>query len=269
MAFVGFYLRCAEINRSGFNEKTQSEAFTDSFSHLRAQDDIDDDVPIVAANEEFRAGRESFNRLVQQMLVVWACFLGVALALWVYMRVSFHRFIARWRVGLADAEGTWDRELWGPQDAVVRATKRRLYELVKEAYEEIVVPLEPFVAVFVIFGIPAAMMASTYCFKNSGTQSVESSTLFESNIEETYGTCDVWCEFVLSFRSLATVAVYFSQRERRSELWDLKTLLTRFRRRIFPRNVGDSVQFRESLLEEIHTISRSTYTFKNKFVLRD
>ena len=38
-----------------------------------------------------------------------------------------------------------------------------------------------------------------------------------------YGMCDVWCEFVLAFRSLATVAVYLTPRERRAELVTVRT----------------------------------------------
>jgi hypothetical protein len=46
-----------------------------------------------------------------------------------------------------------------------------------------------------------------------------------------FRTCDVWCELVLSFRSIATVAVYFYPRARREEVYDLLRILRLLRPR--------------------------------------
>jgi hypothetical protein len=46
------------------------------------------------------------------------------------------------------------------------------------------------------------------------------------------GTCDVWCEFALSFRTLATVLLYFAAREHRKELFNVRELFRRLRTRI-------------------------------------
>lgn len=48
----------------------------------------------------------------------------------------------------------------------------------------------------------------------------------------TYGTCDVWCELLLSFRSLATVLVFYSRRQQRLELYHLPTTVAMLWRRV-------------------------------------
>ena len=52
------------------------------------------------------------------------------------------------------------------------------------------------------------------------------------NRKISYGTCDVWCEFVLAFRSLATVTAFFLSSDRRRELKSFGTSCRRFYARI-------------------------------------
>ena len=86
-------------------------------------------------------------------------------------------------------------------------------------------PLEPYIAVFVAFAVPAVLMSTSCCQAHSGASALNSSPnsagYFDTNFS--YGTCDVWCEFVLAFRSLATVAVYLVPRGRRVELLAART----------------------------------------------
>ena len=83
-----------------------------------------------------------------------------------------------------------------------------------------------YITVFIVFGVPAILMATDFCQSGSSAHTAHASADHNNdNPDITYGTCDVWCEFVLAFRSLATVAVFFSSRARRAELAN-------------PRNVG-------------------------------
>ena len=74
-------------------------------------------------------------------------------------------------------------------------------------YEGVARPLEPYVLVFLAFGVPAAIMSTDYCRSHSNAQDVATASLTASNREITYGTCDVLCEFALAFRSMASVLV--------------------------------------------------------------
>ena len=89
----------------------------------------------------------------------------------------------------------------------------RVVLMARDAYEEVAKPLEPYVVVFVLFAVPAAVMATDYCVDHSSAQST-ASTASEGNRDTTdvfgahnihYGLCDVTCEMILAFRSIATV----------------------------------------------------------------
>lgn len=115
----------------------------------------------------------------------------------------------------AEAVDVWAvtrRSAWGAQ--------RHLLEARREAFKEVAKPLEPYIAVFVVFAVPAFVMSTSFCRDNSGaTSGGTSSTVGGAGATTTltYGTCDVWCEFALAFRSLCTVVVYLLSRERRAE----------------------------------------------------
>jgi hypothetical protein len=96
--------------------------------------------------------------------------------------------------------------------------RRQLLEARHEAFNEVAKPLEPYIAVFVVFAAPAIVMSTTTCQSHSGASAVADTTTNSGSTDLTYGSCDVWCEFVLAFRSLGTVAVYLASRERRIEL---------------------------------------------------
>lgn len=114
----------------------------------------------------------------------------------------------------------------------------------KHRYEEIARPLEPYVAVLVLFSWPPILMATDYCADRSGAK-VRDGQIFAASAW-TYGTCDVWCEFALSFRSLVSAAVYFYVREHREELTNCKTLCRRLGQRftkVFCASKHKSVKF--------------------------
>ena len=53
-----------------------------------------------------------------------------------------------------------------------------------------------------------------------------------ANGQTTFGYCDVSCELVLAFRTLATLGVFLYQREHRTEIWAVGTLCRRLWRRV-------------------------------------
>ena len=67
-----------------------------------------------------------------------------------------------------------------------------------------------YVAVFVVFGVPAIVMATETCNTNTGN-------------------CNVICEMVLSLRSLADVAVFFSDPQSRAQLLNFPNLVQRLK----------------------------------------
>ena len=73
-----------------------------------------------------------------------------------------------------ESEARWARDLWAPENQGELLTKRRVFALARDGYAEIAKPLEPFVFVFVIFGVPAIVMATDYC--QSGSTSRTSGT---------------------------------------------------------------------------------------------
>ena len=97
-----------------------------------------------------------------------------------------------------------------------RATKRRLLDLITEGYDEIARPLEAYVATFVLFAVPAVLMASDYCEESSEPASGKIN-------------CQHACEMVLALRTLATVWVYYRNKASRDQLRDIAEL----RRRIW------------------------------------
>lgn len=200
-AFAWFYVRCAEINAGGYDTGSQAEAQTDAYNHLGLDDDADDDNPTSPAAERFDAGRADYDGLQQQMLQAWTALLGIAIAMWLFLRsasppcifasllfpkashltcmrngfprhVSFTHPNIRWAHGrvlrqwrdqqhqfvLLEAQDAW---------ATTRQTEWRgmhkLLELQKAAFIGVARPLEPYVVVFLIFGIPSIVMATDFC----------------------------------------------------------------------------------------------------------
>jgi hypothetical protein len=255
-AFVGFFVKSGEIESKGFNTDTQAELKSDAFSYLGAGDDFDDDAPNLSAGRRFTKGRNMYDTLVQQMLQVWIAFLVLCILLWFNLRYTFARLSQRWRVDLSEAEDQWNRDLCATDLQGVRKTKRRFLELTKETYDELFRPLEPFVAVFFVFGVPACVMATDYCHEHSQV----SAKLEGDAAVIKVGKCDAVCELILSFRSSATVAVYFYSREHRNEVYHVRTLWRRLRARVTSwflpsnRRHASGVRFRGLMLEEVKMI---------------
>eukprot|EP00035_Acanthoeca_spectabilis_P035896 m.36717 g.36717 ORF g.36717 m.36717 type:complete len:892 (-) comp7607_c0_seq1:99-2774(-) len=255
-AFTAFYVQCAAANTAGFNHPTQTEAHTNAYSRLGATDDADDDRPSMAAAERFDAAHAQFDELQRRMLLAWLGLLGIAVVLWFVLRWRLWQLRATWRGQLAEATRQWDRDLWDVANLGERRNKELLLNMVRRGFDELATPLEGYVVIFLVFGAAAAVMASDYCFEHSAATSTATDGGI-SSYTVGYGTCNVACELVLSFRSLSTILLYLSWRENRRELFDLRTLGRRLWARVtaalcWPSRHG-KVKFREIMLEEVHT----------------
>eukprot|EP00035_Acanthoeca_spectabilis_P028292 m.469958 g.469958 ORF g.469958 m.469958 type:complete len:813 (+) comp29261_c0_seq1:117-2555(+) len=230
-AFTVFYTESVSINNAGYNSQTLTLAQTNTYNYLSLEDDQDDDTIDVTAAQQYETARDRYDSLTQAMLQIWLGLLGLAVALWLCLRVAFARLVSKWKTAERAAQAQWDRDLWSSDDAGARLIKQRVLDLMRKGYDDVAKPLEPYIAVFVAFGVPAVVMATDYCRDNSSANAPRASGSSDSSSTVAYGTCDVWCELVLSFRSLATVAVYLSWPEHRQALLAPVTLFRKLSRR--------------------------------------
>ena len=168
------------------------------------------------------------DRTNQTLMGVWLGLLGIVIAMWLLQRWLLHGLLRQWNAGLADAKDTWDRELWNTSDAYVegeRAKRRLLLDLQKEAYLGLTKPLEPYIAVFVLFSTPAIVMATDAC-------SAETADVGGARNGDDAG-CQTYCFMLLAARPIATAAVYFADRECRAQLWSTRTLFRKLWTRIW------------------------------------
>jgi hypothetical protein len=248
LAFAVFFALCANANADGYNSSAEAEAYTNSFVYASATDDLNDDEPSAAASVKFQNGRTQYDSLVRDMLVVWDVLVGLAAALWAVLRMV-HRSAARAlrteAVASAQAQAA---DVWADTRQSTWNARRRLLEASGEAFNEVAKPLEPYIFVFVVFAAPAFVMSTSFCQSRSGASASDMGTTSGrdgaaggslgtsgDNGDATdfkYGTCDVWCEFVLAFRSLGTVAVYLLSRERRAELVCVHATWRKLRQRL-------------------------------------
>ena len=235
-AFVVFYSLCNEINNDGYNINTEIEALTNTYNHGSDADDRDDDNTGTSALDKFYAQRSAYDNLVREMLVVWDVLVGIAIVLWVVLRLMYRyalralrlEYEAMARAEMADEWADTRRSAWGVHYRLLYA--RRL------AFVEVAEPLELYIAVFVLFAAPAFVMSTKFCQSHSGAQANRGVGVNTGDVggatHITYGTCDAWCEFVLAFRSLGAVVVYLLPHARRAEMVAMRTTWKKLRVRL-------------------------------------
>jgi hypothetical protein len=172
-AFLGFYLRCSDINGDGYNAATESEAQENAVIQLNQDDDKDDDMPSAPARARFESARTQYDALEQRMLEVWMGLLAVAVGMWIVLRWSYRRTLMRWheaRDRMAEKEAT---DEWASTRRSQWAHQWELTTIQRNAYVSVAKPLEPFVLVFILFGAPGECQRSasslgpiciTFCF---------------------------------------------------------------------------------------------------------
>eukprot|EP00041_Stephanoeca_diplocostata_P007208 m.100232 g.100232 ORF g.100232 m.100232 type:complete len:214 (+) comp16780_c3_seq2:2-643(+) len=151
------------------------------------------------------------------MVRVWLGPFALSLVLWVLSRVQYHALLRTWATEHAAAAAVWSRDLWAVSDQVQVQRQERVLVLRREAFDAIARPLEPYVAVFVVFGIPAVVISTDFCQRISAHENE---------------FCQMPCEMVLAVRSTATGLVYFWQQEHRQQLWRCGELWSRLRQRL-------------------------------------
>lgn len=143
------------------------------------------------------------------MLLVWDVLVGLAVGLWAVLRILHVRALRLLGNEAAAATHAEATDVWIDTRRSVWEAKRRFLELQREAFTEVAKPLEPYIAVFVVFAAPAFVMSTSFCQRHSGASAASAAVVLSvgGSTNVTYGTCNVWCEFVLSFRSIGTVFV--------------------------------------------------------------
>lgn len=233
VACTVFYINCKRINDHGYNQETQYQALYNAYRHINMDDDLDDDSASRPAAIQFDAARDEYDSLLKVMLQVWLGLLGVAILFWIGLRWTYVELRQTWiknRLMLDKLEAT---DEWAVTRRAQWNAHRDLCQLQQDGFREVVAPLEPYVAIFVIFGIPAVVMSTRFCEGHSGaTADSAEQSLDPTYTDITYGDCNVYCEFVLSFRSLASAVAFFVVRERRRQLWDVHSLYQGLKSRI-------------------------------------
>ena len=143
----------------------------------------------------------------------WLVAFSTVILLWIQQQLCLRKLMREWNQGLAEAEQDWNRDLWNTSDQAVqeaRDRKRLLLDKQKEAYLEVVQPLAPYVYVFMIFCVPAVIIATRPCR--------------EAQNDINTAPCMAMCFTLLAARPVATAGVYFSDEQCRSELLDFGTL---------------------------------------------
>ena len=187
---------------------------------------------LAAAQSAADAASKSANMVLGTLTQAWLGFFALALALWVYMRFGVVRSLEReWGDAHATAAEDWARNHWHEADRPVVAMKQRLLALQRQAFREVVAPLEPYVFVFLLFLPPAIVLATDWCSDHSTN----------------YVTCEAPCELALAFRSIGSSLVYLTRPGSWEQLKDWRRLFSkaaaRFRAQVrctSERRAGDS-----------------------------
>ena len=124
--------------------------------------------------------------------------------LWFYQRLCLHRLLEQWDDARIEAEQEVEAVFNAEARALLLNTKRALLHAAKEAYNEVARPLEPYIAIFVAFSVPAIVTATTPCEEQTGRHL-------------TVG-CQHICQMLLTLRPIATAAVFFAGGQCRKQL---------------------------------------------------
>lgn len=152
-AFAGFLIISRQISENGFDSATQREIQLDQYQHLDPNDAVDDDTPDAGAARRFDSTTHAYRVLEQEMLQVWCTLLGVAIAIWFVLRWTHVQLAKQWQAAIASVDRNEAADAWAQTRRAQWDDHRMMLTIQKHIYAEVVVPLEPYVAVFVAFGI--------------------------------------------------------------------------------------------------------------------
>eukprot|EP00038_Savillea_parva_P029806 m.73591 g.73591 ORF g.73591 m.73591 type:complete len:1221 (+) comp8848_c0_seq1:376-4038(+) len=241
LAFGTFYVLCERINATGYNSDTESTSVTNSYNHFGEDDDENDVAPNAAASQRFESGRASYDSLLQDMLLAWNVVVGVVIVLWIVLRLIYHFALRELKALLQTVATAEGQDLWATTRRSAWNARQQLVVTRRDVFAEVVTPMEPYIVLFIVFSVPAFVMSTSYCKDHSDATTMDGAmtktpggNIFMSRAQNiavgsstlAYGACDVWCEFALAFRSMATVLVYLlPSRKRRAEFVSVCTTI--------------------------------------------
>ena len=169
---------------------------------------------------EARDNSVTYTDLEKDLMDGWVALFVLFMMLWVGLRLQLRNLNREWDAVAAETKEEWRHEnQWIEPDTAVhdaRNRTHRLMDLQKQSYEEVVLPLAPYVWTFLAFSIPAIVLATEYC-------AAQAERVHQAKSGPTLG-CYEGCYMVLALRPLATAAVYFWDPQCRAELRDYRTL---------------------------------------------
>ena len=181
--------------------------------------------------------------------LLWGWALGpvaVALLCWTYQRLLYNAMVRGWRAATArnEVRDAMSGLVIAGLDPTVRS-RRVLLELRKQAYTEVVRPLEPYIVVIFMFAIPQTVGVTQTCQRQTQATFVAG----YSGDADAELPCENIVQFVLSFRAVALVIVYLWDRKVRAEALDIPELCRRLCRR--RTGGGGGVRFPDTELDEV------------------
>jgi len=174
---------------------------------------------------------EQWNTLISAITDGWFVVFGLALLSWVIMRIILWQKQKDWMTAYNFRSKQWERDNWENSDQDVRLMhqQKTLLNMERQSYRDIAEPLERYVFVFLMFLPPAIVIATDFCSANSENKDT---------------TCQVPCEMILAFRSLASSLVYFTIKENRQQLYNWRNipqkLLSRTKRSLKQKRQGSN-----------------------------
>eukprot|EP00040_Diaphanoeca_grandis_P012307 m.62475 g.62475 ORF g.62475 m.62475 type:complete len:431 (-) comp23161_c0_seq1:111-1403(-) len=158
---------------------------------------------------DFACVDKQYQLFVSQLNVGSNVLVLIAIVLWLVMRFGILLPLRRhWNSSYSIASNQWSKDYWDKGSQSQLETKQKLMYMQQRNFEDVAQPLERYVWVFIVFLPAAVVLALPYC--------ADHTSLFE--------TCQAPTEMVLSFRSLATCAVYFMDTECRAQLRNTRLL---------------------------------------------
>ena len=193
--------------------------------------------------------------------LLWGWALGpvaVALLAWVYQRLLYAKMMKEWRGARArnQAFDATTGVVKAGLDTTVRS-RSLLLELQKQAHNEVVKPLEPYVVVIFAFSVPQIVGVTRLC----QTQTQDAYHTAYDGDGDVALPCEAIVRFVMSFRPIALAMVYLWDPKIRAEAWDIPKVFRKLQNRRAGGGWGIGVRFPENELDGValvSTVGRST-----------
>ena len=129
----------------------------------------------------FQHRRDAYDDLVRDMLVAWDVLVGVAVGICMVLRPLHLHALHALRTEASAALWAEENDVWADTRRGAWAARRQLLEARRVAFNEVAKPLEPYRAIFVVFGVPAFVMSTSYCQRHSGASAVSSDLALNLN----------------------------------------------------------------------------------------